>query len=59
MKKSHLREAVGASKSTFVKLVKDENVSFSILLSICEYLKCDFADIIKAVPDTVVQEGEN
>ena len=51
IKKSQLREAVGASKSTFAKLGKNENVSLQILLSICEYLHCDFGDIMEAVSD--------
>ena len=42
MKKSRLREAVGASKSTFAKL------------GICEYLECDFGDIMEAVPENEV-----
>ena len=42
MKKSQLREAVGASKSTFAKLGKNENVTLPVLLNICEYLECDF-----------------
>ena len=52
MKKSQLREAVGASKSTFAKLGKNENVTLPILLDICECLKCDFGDIMEAVPDS-------
>lgn len=51
MKKSQLRKAVGASKSTFEKLSKNENVTLLILHSICNYLHCDFKDILEAVPD--------
>lgn len=54
MKKSQLREAVGASKSTFVKLGKNENVTLPVLLNICEYLECDFGDIMEAVPENEV-----
>ena len=54
MKKSQLREAVGASKSTFAKLGKNENVSLPVLLNICEYLECDFGDIMEAVPENEV-----
>lgn len=50
MKKSQLREAVGASKSTFAKLGKNENVTLPVLLDICEYLQCDFGDIMEALP---------
>lgn len=46
MKKSQLREAVGAGKSTFAKLGKNENVTLPILISICNYLNCDFGDIM-------------
>ena len=51
MKKSQLREAVGASKSTFAKL---GNVTLPVLLNICEYLECDFGDIMEAVPENEV-----
>ena len=47
MKKSQLRVAVGASKSTFAKLGKNENVTLPVLLDICEYLNCDFGDIME------------
>ena len=46
MKKSRLREAVGASKSAFAKLGKNENVTLPVLPDICEYLKCDFGEIM-------------
>lgn len=59
MKKGELREAVGASKSTFAKLGKNENVTLPVLLSICEYLNCDFADIMEALPDDADKEIEN
>ena len=49
MKKSQLREAIGASKGTFAKLGKNENVTLPVLLNICEYLECDFVDIMEAV----------
>lgn len=54
MKKSQLQEAVGASKSTFAKLGKNENVTLPVLLNICEYLECDFGDIMEAVPENEV-----
>lgn len=59
MKKSQLRESIGASKSTFVKLGKNENVSLPVLLAICEYLNCDFGDIMEALPDNATKEREN
>ena len=56
MKKGKLREAIGASKSTFAKLGKNENVTLHVLLEICEYLNCDFGDIMEALPDKVNKE---
>ena len=47
MKKSQLREAVGASKSTFAKLGKNENVTTDILVRICSVLECDLSDIME------------
>ena len=38
-------------KGTFAKLGKNENVTLSVLLNICEYLECDFGDIMEAVPE--------
>ncbi|MCH5208901.1 MAG: helix-turn-helix transcriptional regulator [Oscillospiraceae bacterium] len=55
MKKSRLREAVGAGKSTFAKLGKNENVTLSVLPDICEYLKCDLGEIMEAVPESKEQ----
>ncbi len=54
--KGQLREVVGTSKSTFTKLGKNENVTLPVLLDICEYLKCDFGDIMEAVPENKEQE---
>ena len=59
MKKGELREAIGASKSTFAKLGKNQNVTLPVLLSICKYLKCDFGDIMEALPDDVDKERES
>ena len=59
MKKGELREAVGVSKSTFAKLGKNENVSLTVLLAICEYLNCDFGDIIEALPETPDKERDS
>ena len=53
MKKSQLREAVGASKSTFAKLGKNENVTVDVLVRICTALDCGIDDIMELTPDTV------
>ena len=52
MKKKELSEAAGISNTLIAKLGKNENVTLPILLDICEYLKCDFGDIMEAVPDS-------
>ena len=49
MKKSQLREAVGASKSTFAKLGKNENVTVDVLVKICTALDCQIDDIMELV----------
>ena len=59
MKKSQLTEAVGASKSTFAKLGKNENETLPVLLDICEYFQCDIGDIMEALPDEVNKECED
>ncbi len=51
IKKGELRKAIGVSKSTFAKLGKNENVTLPVLLDICEYLNCDFGDIMEAVEE--------
>lgn len=51
MKKGKLRGAIGASKSTFAKLGINENVTLPVLLDICEYLNCDFGDIVEAIQE--------
>ena len=40
MKKGELRDAIGASKSTFAKLGKNETVSVETLIKICKVLEC-------------------
>ncbi len=53
IKKGQLQAAIGVSKGTMAKMGKNENVSLSVLLSICEHLNCDFGDIIEAVPNEI------
>ena len=50
LKKGQLRIATGMSKGTLAKLGKDEIVSLNVLLSVCEYLGCDFCDIMEVAP---------
>ena len=41
------------------KLGKNKNVTLPVLLSICEYLRCDFGDIMEALPDDVDKGRES
>lgn len=50
VKNCQLRDAIGLSKSTMAKLGRNGQVALSVLLAICEYLGCDFGDIVEAVP---------
>ena len=50
IEKSSLREAIRISTSTMHKLNKGEEVSLSVLLKICKYLKCNIGDICDAIP---------
>lgn len=44
------RQATELSPGTMSKLNKNEEVALSVLLRICDYLKCDIGDICEAVP---------
>ena len=51
IKKSDLRKLTGLSAGTITRLNKNEPVSITVLLSICEILNCDIGDICSAVID--------
>lgn len=42
----------GLSGATIAKLGRDENVTTTVLVKICESLDCDLADICEVVPAT-------
>ena len=46
LSKADLRKAIGAAPNTLTKLRRDEEVSMSILIRICEYLNCDIGEIV-------------
>ena len=46
LSKADLRKAIGAAPNTLTKLRRDEEVSMSVLIRICEYLDCDIGDIV-------------
>lgn len=39
-------DSCGISPSTFTKMKKGENITLKILDKICEYLNCDYSDVI-------------
>lgn len=49
MKKSDLRELADISPSTMTKLNKNEFVALSVLVKICNVLKCDIGDIMEVI----------
>ena len=57
IKKSDLKKLTGLSAGTITKLNKNEPVSITVLLSICEALQCDTGDICSAVSDGNVTDG--
>ena len=46
LSKADLRKAIGAAPNTLTKLRRDEEVSMTILIRICEHLDCDIWDIV-------------
>lgn len=51
MNKSDLRKVAGISSSSLAKLSKDENVTTTVLLKICNALECNLNDIVETIPD--------
>lgn len=49
MSKGDLRKAIDLSPNTMTKLRRDEEVSLSVLIRICNYLNCDIGDILGLV----------
>lgn len=49
MSKCDLRKAIDLAPNTMTKLRRDEEVSLTVLIRICEYLSCDIGDIIELV----------
>lgn len=47
--KAFFRKELGLSAGTYTKLNRNEEVSLSVLLRICDYLSCDIGDICEAV----------
>lgn len=39
------------SRGTLTKMNKNENISLTVLVNICRYLKCDIGDIMEVLPE--------
>lgn len=53
---SELRKNVNIAPNTMTKLRKNQSVSLSVLERICEYLKCDFGDLVEYVPNQIANK---
>lgn len=51
LKKKDLCEMAGISTASMAKLGKNENINTSILVRICEALKCDTSEIMEIEND--------
>ena len=51
MTKTQLRIASGVSSSTMAKMTRGEDIQVSVLVRLCQTLKCDEGDIVQFVPD--------
>ncbi len=51
MNKQDLRRLTGLSSSSIAKLGKNESVTTTVLLNICEKLDCDISDIMEVIKD--------
>ena len=47
--KAALKKELGLAAGTMSKLSKNEEVSMSVLLRICDYLNCDIGDICECI----------
>lgn len=47
--KATLKKELGLAAGTMSKLSKNEEVSISVLLRICDYLNCDIGDICECI----------
>ena len=60
MKKTEFAKKAGISSASVAKLGKGANITTDVLVKICEYLKCDIADIVEVVSnETPEEENDN
>lgn len=59
MSASNLRKEADIAPNTMTKIRKEQEVSMSVLIRICDCLECDFGDIIEyKKDDNLVKGGE-
>ena len=51
MSKADLRKAAGLAPNTLTKLLRDQEVSLSVLGRICATLGVDIGDVMEFIPD--------
>lgn len=56
MKKTEFAKKAGISSASVAKLGKGAYITTDVFVKICEYLKCDSADIVEIVPDESSEE---
>lgn len=58
MTRTDLRDAIGASTSTFAKLSRGELISGNIMMKICRELGCNIGDMMDVVLDDEAKEEQ-
>ena len=58
LQKQDLRKMTGLRRRPSPKLGRDENVTTTVLVRICEALDCDIADICEVVPTDLKGETD-
>lgn len=56
MTKTELRTAAGLSKDTLARIGKNESVTLSTIVSICEVLDCQISDVVEIIPSKDAEE---
>lgn len=49
MTKTQLRIASGVSSSTMAKMTRGEDIKVSVLVRLCQILKCDVGDVVQFI----------
>lgn len=56
MSRTDLKEKSGISTVSLAKLGKNENLTTTVLVKICNALDCDISEIMEIIPDEPFQE---